>query len=204
MNISQITYLKAEGEIAARTEQSTYWLCYDMIRTEILKCSEGCRKCKVGTTVWFKSGRKTRGVLPVQVTARRLSPVWGSLVVPNQDWGFWVSSNPELLLTLPYSLPKFFCCRRWDPYVLVRYIWWLFQWKLSRRCSWVQDIWGKGQTCPFPCILGCLLRSSMLNLVIPCLANHYYCGMFPRHITIYEGVLHIFGQSHPKGIAECW
>jgi len=39
-NIGRIAYVKAGGERAANTAQSTYTACHDMIRTQILNWSE--------------------------------------------------------------------------------------------------------------------------------------------------------------------
>jgi len=82
MNISRNANLKARGERAAKTAHSMYCSCYNMIRTQILNCSQSGRNCKVGTAVQFQPSQKPTVLCPVRVTTcadkagRVLGPVW--------------------------------------------------------------------------------------------------------------------------------
>jgi hypothetical protein len=81
-NISWITNQKVVGDRAARTAQSTYQSCYDMMKTPILNCSQRGGNHKVGTVVWFQPGRKPTGLCPVRVTTQpreSKSDFWPSL-----------------------------------------------------------------------------------------------------------------------------
>jgi len=53
-NIVFIANMNAEGERAAKTAQSTYWSCHDIIRTQKLNCSQSTAKV-VGTVKWNHS-----------------------------------------------------------------------------------------------------------------------------------------------------
>ena len=59
-NISRIANLDVGGERAARTAQSTYWSCPDMIRTQILNWSESCRNSKMEPGSGYKLAKKLR------------------------------------------------------------------------------------------------------------------------------------------------
>jgi hypothetical protein len=85
-NISQIANRKAGGELAARSEQSTYWLCHDTMRTEILIWRQKCRYCKVAHAVRFQPGRNTTGLCLVWVTnpPKQILSGFGSGLEPNR------------------------------------------------------------------------------------------------------------------------
>ena len=61
---------------------------------------------------------------------------------------------------------------------------------------------GGCETYPAPSILYRLLSSSLLNLIIPLLANRHRRGKLLRHIAVGKGVLHFFRQSHPQYISK--
>jgi len=68
MNISRITNVIAGGEVARTTAQTANSSCHDMIRTQILNCSQSCMNRIVGTTVQFQPGQNPTILCLVQVT----------------------------------------------------------------------------------------------------------------------------------------
>jgi hypothetical protein len=89
INISRIIHLKAGGGRAANTAQSRYWLCYNMIRTQILNWSQSSKNCKVGTVVRLQPRQK-----PMV-----LSLVWVTTHHDNGGQAFW--TGPETNRTEP-------------------------------------------------------------------------------------------------------
>jgi len=51
-------------------------------------------------------------------------------------------------------------------------------------------------------VLRCFLRLPLSNLVVPFLAQCYKRRKLLRHISVYRGVLHLFGQSRLQGISK--
>ena len=103
MNISWIANAKVGGKRAAKSAQSTYWLCYDTIRTWILNWCQSCRNHKVGTAVQIQPGQKPTILYAVWVTTPqgKVSRVFGS------DWNSAEKifrSKPRLLAGYTYTL----------------------------------------------------------------------------------------------------
>jgi hypothetical protein len=67
-NVGRIATLKALGETAQKTAQSTCWQCYNTIRTQILNWRQRCKNNIVGTAVWFQHGQKLTFLYPVRVS----------------------------------------------------------------------------------------------------------------------------------------
>ena len=85
LNVGRIANLKAGGERAPKTAQSTYWSCYNMIRTQILNWSQICRNRKVGTMVRFQPGQKPTVLCPVLLTTCQ----------DKSRSGFWTGLEPN-------------------------------------------------------------------------------------------------------------
>jgi len=102
-NISRITNVKAGGEGAAKTAQSTYWSCYNMIRTQILNWSQSCRNHKVGIAVRFQPSQNGTLSCPVRVPTSQdnVCRVFGR--VSNQAKPIF-QSKPGLLVGYPDPL----------------------------------------------------------------------------------------------------
>jgi len=85
MNVSRIANLKAGGERAPETAQSTYWSCYNTTRTQILNWSQSCRNQRVWTVVRFQPGQKPTVLWRVRVTTCQ----------DKSRVGFWTGLEPN-------------------------------------------------------------------------------------------------------------
>jgi len=72
----------------------------------------------------------------------------------------------------------------------------------SRSCFWSLrgggGAWGR-RTYPSSLVLRRFFRSSLVDLVIPFLADSHKRRKLSRHMTISEWMLHFLRQSHPQG-----
>jgi len=69
--ISRIAKLKVGRKRVPETSQSTYWSCYDTIRTQILNWSPSCRNRRVGTAVRLQPCLIPTVPYPVRVTTHQ-------------------------------------------------------------------------------------------------------------------------------------
>jgi len=76
-NTSQIANVKAGGERAANCAQSTYWSCYNTIRTQILNWNQSCTNCNIRTAVQIQPTQKPTVLCQVRLITRQYNTDWG-------------------------------------------------------------------------------------------------------------------------------